>query len=149
MSKVLLLTLLLTVTTAKEDAGLKYVMKVYEDCHRIEGFLPCLKKKAIVFFDRAARMDSIPLIEGIDVVKDPNAKIVPISENEIEAALPRNLQDKNEALTQMLWDRIATFANSRTIQLSLPKMTGEELNKGIEEGKDLHIFAVVVHLFAI
>lgn len=119
---------------AREDMGVKYIMRIYEDCQRSEGVLPCLKKKAILFFDRAARMEAIPVIDGIDVVKTSEPDVSPISENEIEASLPRNLEDKDEALTSMLWDRIASFANSRTIQMSLPKMTGQELNKGVEEG---------------
>ncbi|CAB3222923.1 unnamed protein product [Arctia plantaginis] len=109
-------------------------MKVYDDCQHSEGFMPCLKKKAILFFDRAARMEVIPLVSGVDVVKTSPSEVSAISENDIDAVLPRSL-DKDQALTQMLWDRIASFANSRTLQLSLPKMSGQDLNKGIEEGR--------------
>ncbi|XP_026322980.1 uncharacterized protein LOC113232454 [Hyposmocoma kahamanoa] len=119
----------------REDMGVKYLMRIYEDCQRSDGVLPCLKKKAILFFDRAARMEAIPLIDGIDIVKTSDPEVSPISENDIEATLPRNLEDKDEALSSMLWDRIASFANSRTVQLSLPKMTGQELNRGVEEGR--------------
>lgn len=85
-------------------------------------------------------MESIPLVDGVEVVRTSVEEIHPISENEIDATLPRNLADKDEALTDMLWDRVAAFANSRTIQLSLPKMTGEELNRGMEEGKIFCMF---------
>ncbi|KAG6438909.1 hypothetical protein O3G_MSEX000320 [Manduca sexta] len=135
--RLFLLPLILTLVAAEE---VNYFMKVYEDCKRSEGLLPCLQKKAIVFFDRAARMEKIPLFEGVDVVKSSNVNTVPLSENEIDVVLPRNLEDKHAALTQMLWDRIATFANSRTVQLSLPKISGEELNKGVEEGMILKYF---------
>lgn len=108
-------------------------MRVYDDCSHSEGFMPCLKKKAILFFDRAARMEVIPLVSGVDVVRTTPGEVPALSENDIDAVLPRNL-DKNQALTQMLWDRVASFANSRTVQLSLPKMSGQDLNKGVEEG---------------
>ncbi|RVE43864.1 hypothetical protein evm_011480 [Chilo suppressalis] len=134
-AKVLSLLLVLSFATAREDMGVRYVMRLYEDCQRAEGVLPCLKKKAILFFDRAARMESIPLIDGIDILKASEPEVSPISENDIESSLPRNLADKNEALTDMLWDRIASFANSRTVQLSLPRITGQDLNKGVEEGR--------------
>lgn len=119
----------------KDDMGLRSVMRIYEECRRSDGFVPCLKKKAILFFDRAARMENIPLIDGVDVVKTSEPEVSPVSEKEMEATLPRNLQDKDEALSEMLWNRIAAFANSRTIQLSLPKMTGKELNQGVVEGR--------------
>lgn len=137
MFKVVILTACLAAAhaaVAREDMGVKYLMRIYEDCHRADGVLPCLKKKAILFFDRAARMEAIPVIDGIDVVKTSEPDVKPISENEIEANLPRNLEDKDQALSGMLWDRIASFANSRTIQLSLPKISGQELNQGVEEG---------------
>lgn len=131
--KVLLLSLFLTSSLARDELGLRYFSKIYEDCQNSNGFVPCLKKKAILFFDRAARMDVIPLVPGVDVVKAPGSVTPAINENDIEAVLPRNL-GKDEALTEMLWDRIAAFANSRTVQLSLPKISGEDLNKGVEEG---------------
>ncbi|XP_045455326.1 uncharacterized protein LOC123665008 [Melitaea cinxia] len=135
MYKVLVPLVFLVVVVAADDLGMKYVMRMYEDCQRTDGILPCLKKKAILFFDRAARMEAIPLIDGVNIVKTSDMEIVPVSENDIDASLPRNLESKDEALTEMLWNRIAAFANSRTIQLSLPKMTGQELNKGVEEGR--------------
>ncbi|CAG4970443.1 uncharacterized protein LOC123702792 [Colias croceus] len=132
--KVLALLLLVGVASA-DDFGMKFLTRVYEDCQNSNGIVPCLKRKAILFFDRAARMESIPLIDGVDVVKISDVEEVANSENDIDASLPRNLESKDEALTEMLWDRVAAFANSRTIQLSLPKMTGQELNKGVEEGR--------------
>ncbi|KAJ8709506.1 hypothetical protein PYW08_009510 [Mythimna loreyi] len=132
--KVLLLSLFITLSLARDELGLRYFSRVYEDCQNSNGFVPCLKKKAILFFDRAARMDVIPLIDGVDVVKTPGSNIPAINENDIDAVLPRNL-GKDEALTEMLWDRIAAFANSRTVQLTLPKVSGEALNKGVEEGR--------------
>ena len=131
--KVLLLSLFLTSSLARDELGLRYFSRVYDDCQNSNGFVPCLKKKAILFFDRAARMEVIPLVPGVDVVKAPGSSTPAINENDIDAVLPRNL-GKDEALTEMLWDRIAAFANSRTVQLSLPKVSGEDLNKGVEEG---------------
>ncbi|CAH0597862.1 unnamed protein product [Chrysodeixis includens] len=133
--KVLLLSLYLTSTLAvQDDIGFRYVTKVYDDCKNKDGLLPCLKKKAILFFDRAARMEVIPLVDGVNVVRTTAVDTPAMNEVDIDAVLPRNL-DKNEALTDLLWDRVAAFANSRTIQLSLPKMSGQDLNKGVEEGR--------------
>lgn len=133
-AKVFLLVLAVSMTSARDDFGVRYAMRIYEDCQRSDGLLPCLKKKAILFFDRAARTSNIPLVDGVEIVKTSDPEVTPISENDIESNLPRNLADKNEALSDMLWDRIAAFANSRTIQLSLPRISGQDLNKGVEEG---------------
>lgn len=148
MFKLLLLSVLATAVVG-DDYGSKFLMKVVNDCSKTDGVFPCLKKKAILFFDRAARMETIPLADGVEVVRTSNEELHPISENEIEATLPRNLADKDEALSDMLWDRIAAFANSRTIQLSLPRMSGEDLGKGVEEGKKMHVFKTLAALFVI
>ncbi|KPJ20264.1 hypothetical protein RR48_04862 [Papilio machaon] len=126
--------IILGVVEIKGDLGIKYVMRMYEDCQH-SNLIPCLKKKAILFFDRAARMDSIPVVNGIDIVKGSDIEMPPISENEIDSNLPRGLGSEDETLSAMLWDKIAAFANSRTVQFSLPKMSGEELNRGVEEGR--------------
>ncbi|XP_050685632.1 uncharacterized protein LOC126980053 [Leptidea sinapis] len=130
ISKVIYFAVLVGVVTSKEDFGLKYMTKVYEDCRKSEGILPCLTSKAITFFDRAAKMDAISLIDGVDIVKTGHE----ISENEVDSTIPRNLEN-SKGLTDVLFDRIAAFVNSRTIQLSLPKISGQELNKGVEEGR--------------
>ncbi|XP_032523337.1 uncharacterized protein LOC116774713 [Danaus plexippus] len=135
MYKLIILLFVITFVNGREDFGMKYVLRIYEDCQQSDGVIPCLKKKAILFFDRAARMESIPLIDGVDIVRASDMEVVPVSENDIEASLPRNYESKDGMLSSMLWDRVAAFANSRTVQLSLPKMSGQELNKGIEEGR--------------
>lgn len=129
--------------STRDDMGLRNVMRIYEECNRSDGFAPCLKKKAILFFDRAARMDSIPVLDWVEVVKTSESEVVAVSEKDMEASLPRNIKDKDEALTDMLWDRVASFANSRTLQLSLPKMSGQDLNKGVEEGKSLFTYSIL------
>ncbi|XP_072935156.1 uncharacterized protein Osi12 [Epargyreus clarus] len=134
-SKIVLLVLLAVAVSAKDDFGMRYLMRIYEDCQRNDGIVPCLKKKAILFFDRASRMEDIPIVDGLDIVKASPEEFPPLSENEIDANLPKSFDNKDDALTRMLWDKIAYFANSRTIRMALPKMSGEELNKGVEEGR--------------
>ncbi|CAH2059498.1 unnamed protein product, partial [Iphiclides podalirius] len=135
-TKVFLLTITLVLLgQVKGDMGMKYAMKIYEDCQNADGLISCLKKKAILFFDRAARMQSIPVFDGVDIVKASEPEVPPISENQIDANLQRGLGSKEDTLTAMLWDKVASFANSRMVQFSLPKMSGQELNRGVEEGR--------------
>lgn len=134
MFKAILISVLFSLVMAREDIGARYMARMIQDCEKADGVFLCLKKKAVVFFDRAARMQAIPLMDGIEIVKTTDEDIVPISENEIEASLPRSLEAKDNALTKMLLDRVASFASSRAIQLTFPKMTGEDLSKEVEEG---------------
>lgn len=130
---------LLVASSSADDVynqGTRALLRVYDECNKAEyGVTACLKKKAITFIDRVARLDSLAVNEGFKIVKNENAIDMKVmSENELEKTLPRGLEARDEALTELLIERAATFVNGRTVQIELPKMTSEELGRGLEEG---------------
>ena len=121
------------------NQGTRALLRVYDECNKADhGMTSCLKKKAITFIDRVGRLDSLPVNEGFKIVKNENAIDTKVlSENELEKTLPRGLEARDEALTELLLEKVATFVNGRTIQLELPKMSTEELGRGLEEGREI------------
>jgi lactoylglutathione lyase len=119
------------------NKGTRTVLRIYDECSKAEsGLSACLKKKAINVIDRVARMDSLAVNEGFKVVKNQNApELKVMNDNELEMTLPRGLEARDEALTEMLVEKLATFVNGRTVQIELPKMNTEELGRGLEEGR--------------
>lgn len=141
--------LLFVVSASAEDIynqGTRAVLRVYDECNKAEfGVTACLKKKAITFIDRVARLDSLAVNEGFKIVKNANAQEMKvISENELEKTLPRGLEAREEALTELLVEKVASFVNGRTVQIELPKMSTEELGRGLEEGRIENRATVVV-----
>lgn len=131
---------LLVAGSSAEDLynqGTRAVLRVYDECNKAEfGLSACLKKKAITFIDRVARLDSLNFNEGLKMVKNANAPDMKvISENELEQTLPRGLEARDDALTTMLFEKVATFVNGRTVQIELPKIATEDLGRGLEEGR--------------
>jgi lactoylglutathione lyase len=120
------------------NQGTRALLRVYEECTRSDfGMSGCLKKKAINIIDRVGRMDTFAVNDGFKIVKNQNApEVKPISENELEQTLPRGIEARDEALTELLVDRIARFFNARTIQIEFPKLSNEELGRSLEEGID-------------
>lgn len=134
------IVVLVVVGSNAEDVynqGTRALLRVYDECNKAEfGLTACLKKKAITFIDRVARLDSLSVNEGFKIVKNKNAvDMKAISENELEKNLPRGLEDRDEALTELLIGKVASFVNGRTVQIELPKMSNEELGRGLEEGR--------------
>jgi Protein of unknown function (DUF1676) len=130
---------LFAVSTSAEDMynqGTRALLRVYDECTKAEqGLTSCLKKKAISIIDRVGRLDSLTVNEGFKVVKNANAvDMKVISENELEQSLPRGLEARDEALTELLIQKVASFVNGRTVQIELPKMSTEDLGRGLEEG---------------
>ena len=130
------------------NQGTRAVLRVYDECNKAElGFTPCLKKKAITFIDRVARMDALIVNDGFKVIKNDNAPALekPMNENELELTLPRGLEARNDALTDLLVDRVSSFFSARTIQIALPNVSSEELGRGLEEGKKLNPTAFILN----
>ncbi|XP_044727543.1 uncharacterized protein LOC123291199 [Chrysoperla carnea] len=137
--KLLSVVLLLSVCKAqdKDSVGVRIAFKIYDECLRNDGgFTPCLKKKAVTFFDRVLKLDTIPLADGVNVIKSADVQLPLItSENDLERSLPRNLEARDQQLNEMLIDRIAAFFSSRTVKLSFPSFTSQELSRSVEEGR--------------
>ena len=104
--------------------------------------MPCLKKKAISFIDRISPIEAISIAEGVKLVRlpaggqEPNAALLhPLtSENELESTLPRGAEDRDTKLTNMLVERLSHFFNGHSLQVSFPKLTSDEIGRGLEEG---------------
>ncbi|XP_066146143.1 keratin, type I cytoskeletal 10-like [Euwallacea fornicatus] len=102
--------------------SLREVLNLYVECSHSEGLSPCLKMKALDLIDRVSRMQKIFLMDGVVIngqtEEVPNA---PTLEEE-EKNLPRALDAKNQALSSMLFTKIARMIGSKTIEVSLPKL---------------------------
>ncbi|ETN58320.1 osiris 21 [Anopheles darlingi] len=83
---------------------LSVVQKVYDDCQDKQDFAGCLKGKALTAMSRAIDMESIPLLDGIALVKqeadDSNNVTVPLLSDARAlsglTAIDRSLLDKVE-----------------------------------------------------
>lgn len=115
---------------------LRYVYQVYKECSGAE-LSPCLKLKLLSAIDRVSRSVQLNVADGIILVQDESAANESESEKslqEIEASLPRALEDKEDALNGMIFDKVAKFFQSHTLKLKLPNV--EELQRSFtEEGK--------------
>jgi len=123
-------------------SGARLLMKVYDDCQR-KGFVPCLKMKAIGFFDRAARSQELHVGDMVSIVRDSNAAAppAPVTEADLEEQLPRGEDARDARLNSILFNRVADFFNSHKITVGLPKMNPEDLKQGVEEGKHYYVLS--------
>jgi hypothetical protein len=130
-------------------ASLRFFVRLYDDCSKKDGLSPCLKMKAITFFDRAMRTLEIPLTESLVLVQTGAAtekSSVPrdqqqepvgrsLTETELEASLPDgNYEARDLQLNKLLLDRVARFFNTYKVQIAFPKMDTSELKRNLDEG---------------
>lgn len=111
-----------------DAAGIRVVVRVLDDCINSDsGFSPCLKKKALTFVNRLSRMNKLPLTDEIIIIKSENDGNTTDADN--ENSLPRSTDARDDTLDKMLLDRITTYIKSRTLQVTMPK-----LSELVEEG---------------
>lgn len=112
-----------------DSAGVRIALKVYDECAKAESFSVCLKKKAITFLDRLGRMNNLSLADGVTMKRATDVPIDSpiITEEKLEETLPRSEDAKENALDEIIADKVADFVGSRTIEVSLPRLTPEDL----------------------
>lgn len=100
-----------------------FVYRTYQDCS--SGDLSvCLKLKLVGALDGAARSTkNVEIIEGIQFVgldKDTQRAMAKsaMSEDEILATLPRSVEGRESMLSSMIWDKLSSFFQSHTVQVT-------------------------------
>lgn len=98
----------------------KYLFKTYQECSS-QDLSTCLKLKLYTVVDRIARSNSdLKIYDGVTFVSEKAAdqdNEPPKTESEIEASLPRSLDDKEQSLNQMIMDRVLSYFDSHTLKV--------------------------------
>ncbi|KAK5644796.1 hypothetical protein RI129_006096 [Pyrocoelia pectoralis] len=124
-----------------ENVGLRIAFKVFDECSKSDGLSPCLKKKALTFLDRLGRMDKLEISDDIKIVKVSNSSKEsesPVSEEQLEKNLPRNVNARDAVLTDMLWNKVTSLVQTRNIEFSMPRLLDsddDEDDDEVEEGR--------------
>lgn len=102
---------------------IKYLYKTYQDCASSD-VSTCLKLKLFTILDRVARsLKDFKISEGIKFVRDQEVPIdsTPVkSEAQLETELPRSMDEKERSLNSMLFDKVLSFFQTHTLQVSRP-----------------------------
>jgi Protein of unknown function (DUF1676) len=127
----------------EDNPNLRLLQRIYSECAAKEGGVaPCLKARAVAFLDKVSRMDSVPLAEGLAVVRAPGAAAAErqgkaLTESELEGASDATLSD-------LVVQRMSSFFNGRTLQLQLPNVSQQDVQRSLEEGM-LVSFLIIAH----
>lgn len=119
-----------------EESTTRITLSVYGDCSNSEDFYICLKRKAVTLLDRLGRSQNFTISDSVKLISSPGASLQreEINEKKLDEILPRSLDAKNAALTNMLSDKISDFFGSRTLEISWPRSFSEDNDYETEEG---------------
>lgn len=96
-------------------------VRVVKDCAK-DSLSVCFKLKLASGLGSVIQSSNdIEVIRGVTFVRDSEASYntgPPVSEQEIEATLPRSLEGKESALTSLIFDNIISFFKTHTLQVN-------------------------------
>lgn len=126
-----------------DDSAVGKVYKVIQECGDKDMSI-CLKMRALTYVDKVLRRsEDISIVDGITLVKtDKNTEAYrglnarALSQDELDASLPKNADEKNTQVENMLFDRMARFLETHTLQLKVPQSSISEMKRSLEEGKE-------------
>lgn len=98
------------------------VYRIYQQCMG-DNMSVCLKVKLLTGLEKAFRSPkTLALTDGIQFVssggQSEEPKRAPISEQDIEAVLPRSVDAKEQVLNNMILKRVGNFLQDHTLQVS-------------------------------
>ncbi|XP_068157209.1 uncharacterized protein Osi8 [Drosophila tropicalis] len=114
-----------------KDMSLVY--RIYQQCTG-ENMSVCLKVKLLTGLEKAFRSaKSLTLFEGVQFVSSSpdnqqRSKLPSISEQDIEAVLPRGVDAKEQVLNSMIMKRVGNFLQDHTLQIKFPDLRDADSN---------------------
>lgn len=99
------------------DSGISVVQRSLLECEAAKDVASCLKVKAVRAVDRALHTDSLPLFGGVVLVRREEARSA-----RALPSVPRDAPRRAAQLDDLLLGRVATFLETRSLQMSLPKL---------------------------
>ncbi|KAK7862788.1 hypothetical protein R5R35_003542 [Gryllus longicercus] len=115
-------------SSANAAAGLDLVYGTYQQCEGQADALGCLKLQAIKVMHRALSQDSLPITEGLTLVRSEGTgeaagSGAPMGDEEsLARALPADAGRRQARLDELLADHVARLLRSRAVSLSVPRL---------------------------
>jgi len=135
-------------------SALKFFLRLYDDCARKDGLVPCAKLKVAALLERVSRAGDIPLTEWVTLVRSsregPSGRAM--SENELEADLPAADAGRDAHINELLLDRLAKTLTTHSLQLNFPKVSAGDLRAigggsgGCEKKSTLHLKVDIIRV---
>ncbi|KAJ2940097.1 hypothetical protein O0L34_g14134 [Tuta absoluta] len=111
-------------------AGLKLLGRMYDNCERSQEIVKCFKIQAAKLADRAARLEKLPLVDGISLVRRAD------SGRAFPSSLPEG--DLNSLPADQV-DKLLNLATSKLIQthrvVISPTSLGNDVGRSLNEAR--------------
>ncbi|XP_052868197.1 uncharacterized protein LOC128274131 [Anopheles cruzii] len=123
---------------AAEDGTVRALRKVYSLCEDSDELLQCIKVQALKLTDRAMKLPSIKLLDGMALVKKADGESRSFAATESVASEQELAKLPSAKIDELLMQRAQRFLDSHQLQLNVPRMLvsgQQETGRLVEEGR--------------
>ncbi|XP_014273827.1 uncharacterized protein [Halyomorpha halys] len=121
---------LLIIGTLSSALGEEETLRAIEKCGRLSEMGTCLRLRAVTLLDRALRSGPLVINDYISLAPNAVPNVTQPSSEEIEASLPKDAEEKESALDEMIADKVTTFISSRSLRLNFPGQEAQGRKSG-------------------
>ncbi|XP_018913041.2 uncharacterized protein [Bemisia tabaci] len=122
----------------------KFLRQVYSECFvGSADALVCLKQRAVRALDQAAKLQSIPLIDGFSLTRTVNDSALLDEDPQLDGAgdaLPRDMDQKDRALDNIILKKLERFFAARSITVD---NSHNEVDGRKKKEKELHHYLMM------
>lgn len=115
--------------TSDADNLLTSALKMVKECGELSLML-CLKERALHYFD--TENGDVKLTEGIALIK---TDFIPVGRSLNEIQLPEEAKARENEVDSLLFERVARFFGTHTLQFKVPKDSIQDIQQALEESR--------------
>lgn len=136
LSCVVLIALVANVSAASSSTenAFRAMKKIYNVCENSEELFKCMKLQALKLTDRALKLPTIKITEGLSIVKKEDTESRSMSQTEFDNEKAMELSSSK--VDELIVERINKFMDSHEVSLNVPRLlTSAETPRLVEEGR--------------
>lgn len=138
LSSIILIALLAdtAVTSSTTENAVRAMKKIYSVCENSEELFKCMKVQALKLTDRALKLPTIKITDGLSLVKKEDAlesrSLSPAADFDNETAMKMTSAEVDD----MIVDHINAFMDSHQVAVNVPRLlSSTETPRLVEEGR--------------
>lgn len=136
-SSIILVALLAnaTVTSSTTENAVRAMKKIYSVCESSEELFKCMKVQALKLTDRALKLPTIKITDGLSLVKKEDA-LESRSLSQTDFDNEKAMKMTSGQVDDMIVDHINSFMDSHQVAVNVPRLLSSvETPRLVEEGR--------------
>lgn len=125
-----------SVASSPAESAFRAMKKIYNVCENSDEMFKCMKVQALKLTDRALKLPTIKITDGLSIIKKDEADSDSRSMNQVEFDNETVMDLPSAQVDDMIVERVNKFMDSHQVAVNVPRLlTSAETPRLVEEGR--------------